>query len=210
MNGAIETIEYRGHTILIHLDDDAQDPRKEFDYLGHMVCWHRRYNLGDKHNFSDPSDAKEMFKETHALVLLLYLYDHSGITMSSSPFSCPWDSGQVGYIYVTLEEVKKEWGCKQVTPTIRRKAMACLQSEVEEYDQYLTGQVYGFEVKETGDSCWGFYGDMKYVIEEAKSSVDGHIKHERAEHIKKLKAWVKGRVGLLYREPFEMGGGAYA
>jgi len=40
----------------------------------------------------------------------LYLYDHSGITMSTSPFSCPWDSGQVGFAYVDRATVEREWG----------------------------------------------------------------------------------------------------
>ena len=33
------------------------------------------------------------------VILPLYLYDHSGITMNTCGFSCPWDSGQVGWIY---------------------------------------------------------------------------------------------------------------
>ena len=34
--------------------------------------------------------------------------------------------------------------------------------QVEEYDHYLTGEVYGFTLYENGeetDSCWGYYGD---------------------------------------------------
>ena len=30
--------------------------------------------------------------------------------MSTGPFSCPWDSGQVGFIYVEKKKVKEEWG----------------------------------------------------------------------------------------------------
>ena len=35
------------------------------------------------------------------VILPLYLYDHSGITMNTCGFSCPWDSGQVGWIYAS-------------------------------------------------------------------------------------------------------------
>lgn len=42
--------------------------------------------------------------------LPLYLYDHSGITMSTTTFSCPWDSGRVGMIFCSHEEAVKEWG----------------------------------------------------------------------------------------------------
>lgn len=43
------------------------------------------------------------------IVLPLHLYDHSGITMSTGGFSCPWDSGQVGYIYVTPKALEEEY-----------------------------------------------------------------------------------------------------
>lgn len=43
----------------------------------------------------------------HAVVLPLYLYDHGGITMNTGGFSDPWDSGQVGFIFVSKEKIKK-------------------------------------------------------------------------------------------------------
>jgi hypothetical protein len=51
---SLDSIEYKGHTINIFPDGDAPNPRKEFDSLGTMVCFHRRYNLGDRHEFRDP------------------------------------------------------------------------------------------------------------------------------------------------------------
>lgn len=52
-----------------------------------------------------------------------------------------------------------------------------LKSEVETYDQYLTGDVYGYVIEdkegEELDSCWGFYGE-EYCLEEAKSIADWH------------------------------------
>lgn len=210
----MDTVEYRGHHIEIHTDDNPENPRTSWDNLGRMVCFHRRYNLGDKHDFSQPSDVEEHIKETHSLCLSLFLYDHSGITMSTGnagyPFNDRWDAGQVGYIYVTLEEVKKEYSCKVVTPTIRKKAYSVLEAEVKEYDDFITGNVYGYNVEETGDSCWGFFGDTKYTIEEAKGDVDGHIKEERKKHVKQLKGWIKNRVGLLYREAGQLSGGITA
>ena len=117
--------------------------------------------------------------EKVAILLPLYLYDHSGITMRCHSFACPWDSGQVGWIYAPLEKVRKEYSCKAVTAKIRAKVITALESEVSTYDEYITGQVYGFIIEaptqdengESLDSCWGFYG-LEYVIEEAKGSAD--------------------------------------
>ena len=39
--------EYRGYTITLDYDEDAESSR-EWDNLFTMVCWHRRYNLGDE------------------------------------------------------------------------------------------------------------------------------------------------------------------
>ncbi|WP_180902481.1 hypothetical protein [Martelella soudanensis] len=44
-------------TIRIVPDPDPMNPRVECDTLGTMICWHPRYNLGDKHRYSAPSRA---------------------------------------------------------------------------------------------------------------------------------------------------------
>lgn len=159
-------------------DRDPPNPRVDFDEAAHMICWHRRYNLGDEHKFSDPEDFDETSKDWEsddriAVILSLYLYDHSGITMSCSPFSCPWDSGQVGYIYLTRGDMMREWGYKRLTAARRTKLESYLKGEVETYDQYLTGDVYGYVVvggPNDGDSCWGYFG-LKYAREQAKEMV---------------------------------------
>ena len=68
--------------------------------------------------------------------------------MSTGRFSCPWDSGQVGFIYVSREKVRKEYGWKVITKEREERIYEILRGEVEVYDQYLTGQVYGYIVFE--------------------------------------------------------------
>ncbi|WP_145949595.1 hypothetical protein [Paenibacillus sp. Y412MC10] len=107
----------------IHFDFDVQNPREEMDNLGTMVCWHRRYKLGDEHNHSDGRDffisvLQEMgltedyydrmrdsgksheyllsVLERHYVILPVYGYDHGVLTIKTEPFSCPWDSSQLG------------------------------------------------------------------------------------------------------------------
>jgi len=195
----IDSIEYKGHTINIFPDDDTPDPRKEFDNLGAMVCFHRRYNLGDQHEFRDPDEFAEFLKEEKPICLPLYLFDHSGITISteSERFRvCDpqgWDWGMLGYIYATKEDVRQEYGVKRVTRKILEKVTKLLQSEVEEYDHYLTGNVYGYEITKMDEdakpqvagvieSCWGFFGHSEdYMISEAKSVID-HMETTNDRH----------------------------
>ena len=116
------------------------------------------------------SELMELNEQMEGMVIMpLYLYDHSGITISCSPFSCPWDSGQVGWIYADYDMVKKEYG--EVTPETIERARSLLESEVKEYDYYITGQCYGFKLykgDEETDSCWGFLGDINDVAKYIK------------------------------------------
>jgi hypothetical protein len=155
-------------TLEVTQDEYAESPRHD-DNLSTMICFHGRYNLGDKHNYKHQnySGWAEMEKaiiknESPAVILPLYLYDHSGITISTSPFSCGWDSGQIGFVFVSKEKLRKEYSVKRITNEIINKATKVLLAEVETYDNYLRGEVYGYtllnENGEVEDSCWGFIG----------------------------------------------------
>jgi hypothetical protein len=167
---AIKTTRKENYILEIFPDEPYESPR-EWENLGTMICFHRRYNLGDKHNFN-LEEAEEMVKGKDICVSLpLYLYDHGGITMSTGSFSCNWDSGQVGWIFVTKEQVRKEYNVKRISKDLIEKVTNILEDEVKTYDQYLTGDVYGYRIsqidvcdkgcehKDEIDSCWGFYGE---------------------------------------------------
>jgi hypothetical protein len=228
-------------------DPDPINWRKESDQISHMCCWHRRYDLGDEHDYKSPAEmlmaivreadtpvealrpiilaiitnddygrqdyrnemegldreqrhdawldfidaqvyegstdrinsAVHAVAQERAEILPLYLYDHSGITMSTGSFSCPWDSGQVGWIWMTHKAFIEETGYpteeERETGVLGEESIAkcrgMLKNEVEAYDQYIRGDVYGYEIEkaevceccgttswEPLESCWGFYG----------------------------------------------------
>lgn len=139
----IEFIEGKLHRVKIVPDSYPTSPR-DWDNLGTMVCWHRNYNLGDEQPNDSPTEYRAKLPK-HIIELPLYLYDHSGITMNTSGFTCGWDSGQVGFIYVTKEKIRKEYGWKRITQARKEKIYRYLKNEVKTYDHYLTGQVYGFK-----------------------------------------------------------------
>lgn len=152
------------------VQDSSADSPRNWDNLGTMVCFHNRYDLGDNHNYNsdDYNSWEEMKKaiikeENTAVILPLYLYDHSGISISTGAFSCRWDSGQIGFIFVSKEKALEEFGGKIVTAKLKEKLERILDGEVETYDQYVSGYVYGFQIVDEDDdivdSCYGFYGD---------------------------------------------------
>lgn len=201
-----EKYEYKGYTIRIEHDDDPLNPRTEWDNLGTMVCFHRRYVLGDKHEYRAENYGgwdelrKELEKEEDAAIILpLFLMDHSGITMScsSSRFamcdSAGWDWGQVGFIFVSKEKLRKEYVKKRLSQKTLELVENVLLQEVETYDQYLTGDVWGFIIGNDDDdhieSCWGFFGH-DYCKQEAESIVDYMVKEneEKAAERKRVYA----------------------
>lgn len=181
--------EYKNYTIKIEQDECDESPR-DWENLGTMVCFHRRYDLGDKNDFSTPDDFDEWYKanKQNVLILLpLFLYDHSGISMSTScayPYNDCWDAGQVGWIYVEKETVRKEWKVKRISPRIKKLALNNLLSEVKAYDQYLTGDVYFYSIENADndqlDSCGGFYG-YDYCLEAAKEQVDYYVEQDEKD-----------------------------
>ncbi len=257
------------YTLFIVDDDYPENPREDRENAGKMVCWHKRYNLGDEHDYEEPieflkgilcdaylshpdtgygkpvfdyirqgkaKDARlsysltlqewelyennfwstkndwyqvsafpsslevndipdgfledclavlnlnellELIHDMKDMVILpLYLYDHSGITMNTTGFSCPWDSGQVGWIYADAGMIKNAYGT--ITPDTMKKAKELLEHEVKEYDYYLTGQCYGFKLFEGNveiDSCWGFIGEISDVSKEIKGYLPNGYKN---------------------------------
>ena len=159
------------YELKIEHDEDPMNPRREWDNLGTMVCFHKRYDLGDKTDYrSQDFDSWEELEnnilenEGEVVMLPLYLYDHSGITISTSPFGCNWDSGRVGVIFMSKHKIKRE-GIDE------SKVEEYLKNEVETYDSYLRGEVYRYEVYEVEEcnlghthrtfveGCGGYYDE---------------------------------------------------
>jgi len=130
------------------------------------------YDRADSAGRVDAIIEKVLDREV-PVILPLYLYDHSGITMSVAPFSCGWDSGQVGWIYVSRADLLKEYSAKRITKAIRERAEKVLRQEVATYDDYLTGNVWGYDLKVGGedrDGCWGYFGNPgDYLLSEVNS-----------------------------------------
>ena len=130
-----------------------------------------------------PINALKELAGRKNVILPLYLYDHSGITMNNDGFSCPWDSGQVGWIYASHQEVKDEYG--NLCPESLDRAENLLRGETKTYDHYICGDCYGFVIEKNGekvDDLWGFLGDLDDVKEDMLSHVSEEYKH-LFEHI---------------------------
>lgn len=207
MDEQYESEYYRGFEIKIYQDSDTINPMEDWDGWANFRCFHRDYSLSNTEEFEYPEDLVEYLKKGEAIHLPLFLYDHSGISISANgdiyPFNDRWDAGQVGFVYEKISDLKKEFGWKIITKKRRQKIIDRMLSEVSIFDDYLRGNVYGFDVEDVG-SCWGFYGyehEKSGLLEAAQNDIDYYISEERKKHAKYLKEMIKNKVSFGFRKP---------
>lgn len=203
------------------------NPRKDFDnltkifvpegsrysYLGDKGSEEELYALVEKTEVFDNLSEEEqdaccageniLFRVAGeagvAVCLPLYMYEHSGQTVSTQPFNCPWDSGQVGWIYLLREVAEEELDTEESGWV--KAANRAIRSEVETIDQWLRGDVWGYVIyselydalngrwipyEDCVESCWDFYGE-KYAKEEGKEA----LKAARESQLNDLKDLLK-------------------
>jgi hypothetical protein len=158
-----------------------------------------KYNAGEEVSRADMHTAVERYYYMRPI----YMYDHSGITISTSPFSCSWDSGRVGWGVISHEKARREIGGDEAT--LEERALSQIDAEVEHYDAYLRGDIAYYaiydvsnllsdgasvdtltpeEIEDEGDeldSCYGFVGDTAYCIEQMRAVAQGYVAHKEKE-----------------------------
>ena len=160
--------------------DENDNPRTMCSNETTILCAHTKYLLGDE-QFADQAQIDARRAEIIAeggYLQPLYLYDHSGLTVSTTPFSCPWDSGQIGWIGMEAAQLAE----RNISATATDAIDAIIAQEMKTWSAYVEGQVYAFmrsgikqcnhgevheeEIEGTG----GFYGSNHFdsgLLEEA-------------------------------------------
>lgn len=84
----------------------------------------RKLNLDDS-NCQSWEDERLLLVKDNVLEVMwikpLYMLDHSGLTLSLSSFKNPWDSGQLGFLYVTKQNMKEYFGTAELTDEIKKR-----------------------------------------------------------------------------------------
>jgi hypothetical protein len=174
----LEKVEYKGYTIEVYSDEFADSPR-EHDEMAQFFFFHRRYRLGDENplkaeDFSGWAEMQKKLQKEFRLVVPVYMYDHGSISLSTSPFSCPWDSGQIGFACAHAEDIRRTYGVKRITKEVKEKAIRYIEGEVETYSKYVGGDFCYYRVLRGSveiDSCSSIQ-DCELAVSMAKEHVD--------------------------------------
>lgn len=189
--------KYRNFTIKIYAVNEPEDPRG-LDNLGTMICFHNRYILGDTNNTyrsENYSSWEEMKKaiiknEDPVTIFPMYMMDHSGLSIQTPPFEGIYgrfDSGQIGFIFVSKDRVRKEFNIKRITQKMYEKVRKLLKNEVETYNHYIEGNVFKYDIHDKNgeiisEHSGDFYGsDFKKsgLLQSAKEDIDNILKNEK-------------------------------
>ena len=169
-----------GRKLVVEHCEWAESPR-EWDNLTKCIFFGNYKHIGDKHDFDFNTEfdsrqdfidrGEDIIKEKFDAVLVkaVHLYEHSGTSIStdySGQYTCRWDSGTIGFVVITKQDLRNEYGWKLITQkrldSVMDNLNSVMDSEINTLSDYVGGEVYEFSIEdEQGnqeDSCGGFYG----------------------------------------------------
>jgi hypothetical protein len=174
MSETVETIERDGWTASVQYDDSPESPAA-WSNVGTLAYRHRGASEG---NLPHADYRLEDEQPTDAVVIVPVRSwdDRMGTELREAD---GWDEA-TGWIYATAESIEECIGKDATDEEVR----AALVSELEAWQQWAQGDVYGVVVRDPDggvvDSCWGMYGD-EYAMEEAERMLTDAIDTEREE-----------------------------
>lgn len=121
--------------------------------------------------------------EEIAVLLNVYMYEHSGRVLRASPFGDRWDSGQLGFFYATKSEIRAHYKVKNVTAALMRLVEGRMKADLETYNAWIEGDVWCYHIydgNEFLESGCNYYGQDQ-CKQEAKKRLE-EIRAERRNH----------------------------
>jgi len=191
MNEAFRTDVVDGLIGVAYYEEDASNPQKDWDPFGEILYAKRsRYVLGGRAVDSD--EMREIAEDPNNIVLPVYAYVHGGSTISTGAFSCQWDSGQSGYVWISKADALSQLGKKRLTTKTREKILENLRGTVRTFAMFLEGDVYDlrvYRVDENGDidesDIVDSMGDV-YERDYAEKELEKMVQREAANERKRV------------------------
>lgn len=168
--------EYKGYNISIIQDPTSPDEFRNEDLF--LVADSKNFSVEHPGFYEDldfilDDIHKVNGKNYHVFNLFGYSLDGTHLYLSGTEHS------KIGGVFAAVDSWKT-----------REEARVSVLNLIKEWEEYLNGNVWGFVVEkdnicdkchhnepEIVDSCWGFYGDYKFCLEEARFVVDASLEY---------------------------------
>lgn len=146
MNTILETLNIKGFDVNILADRDAENPLAWGSAT--LVTAHRRYTFGGDRLPFDANSIEEAFDwhldskgltRRDVIWLPVYLYDHSGLALSDTPFGDRWDSGQLGYIYESRSAIRAEYRVQRISAKREQSVLERLRHILQLLEHWANG-----------------------------------------------------------------------
>lgn len=209
-----EKLTIRGLDVEIYPDEHAESPR---EWGTSVLCTaHKRYTYGGVELPTDANSIEDAFKQhleaeglttKDTICIDVFLYEHSGVELSASPFTSRWDSGQLGYLYETRSNIRQEFSVKRISPKLYWQTVKRLMGEVKLLNDWAKGDVYYYKVLD--EYVGNFYGADHHqsgLIESIHLTIDEAQRLSLSKHLKRLKQLMKSQVSLQYRPTLQLPG----
>lgn len=146
-------LESKNYILEIGYDEYADSPR-EWDNLGTILgYWRNTHGVVDVELNGGYGSMEEEFKDRigdfeNFITLPVYGFEHSGKAVSTVGFHCRWDSGQVGYIYISKEDAEREVLRRkdETDEDFENRIKEILNNEIENLNKWLQGEVYEYQL----------------------------------------------------------------
>ena len=181
----MSTREYKGFTIELIPDDDAENPKEWADGPCFLLHYHRQFThypkgmpthgqayvdwLGENY-YEVPKDEREW------LVFPLESYIHGGVMLAfEGAGNFPdrqWDVSRCGSILVKKSELWRGADPQKLA-----------EAHLAEWNMYLSGDIWGFKVLDAEgeevdlDVCWGNYGEEN-AFQQAQEAIDVYLEQD--------------------------------
>lgn len=191
----METTHYKnkknGLELVLSYDYYTDNPFDLYEPFGNYYTWEERYHSPMKNDFDNIEEffdsicgegkfqaLKEKFDhwkdltdalleelEKHDIIADMITHHEHGATCYYLGAWNGWDYSICGFVWVTKEEIRKEYNTKKVTKKVKQKAFDLLQAQLRDYNSYAIGNVYRVDIyDENGeivDCHSGFYGEVE-------------------------------------------------
>lgn len=184
------------YTLFLVEDIDPVNPREDYEPIGKMVCWHRRYSLGDAHDYDSPIDfLRDLYRHSisdNAQRLVQYLKEKKarGAYLQYNRHTHEWDLYGYYSLRTALGNSEPEWEIAESAPASQLNAGGWF------FDAMLDVLTID-DLKELLSERKDILILPLYLYDHSIQSISTGSFIGRAQHAE----WDSGQVGYIYAEP---------